>query len=124
MTQKQADRLVAKWQKRLRLQDWRITVELTDVTTLKAKMGYRVDACVEWQKTLKKATLWTVADPKEVQDPLEQNIIHELMHLQFVEFNVSQANAKHTALEQAIDLTAWALYLTEYPEERKKYAKH
>jgi hypothetical protein len=99
------------WQKRLRLQDWNVKV-----STCRER-----DMCIEgtqgscnYSHQLK-AALIQILDPSDyppesitAQD-IEVTLVHELLHLHFAALEPERDSPQHVALEQAIDLTAYAL---------------
>lgn len=109
MTQTQLNKLREVWQKRLRLQDWDVSVafaprsevEGDGVTYFKSRlMAADIKICTE-----------ATATPQtggQTYTP-EQVLIHELLHLYFGALRDLKGE-KEIALEAAIDRTAWALY--------------
>ncbi len=99
------------WQKRLRLQDWHITIEAKRREAIRGE----ADGIAHFTYSTKEARIY-ICEPidggKERTGPFdfEQVLIHELLHLHFAGCSPADDNSKeHLALEQAIDLTAWAL---------------
>lgn len=100
---------LAVWQKRLHLEDWRISVELTRKSELKPKTlgGTR------WDKHKKTATIW-VLDPADYQLPfdeiltdLELTVVHELVHLELA--SLPRSEASRSSEEHAVNHLAEAL---------------
>lgn len=67
-------RLLNKWQKRLGLQDWRITVELVP----RPKLEAGCDANVWWDSDDQAATIWICDEFTESPD---SHLVHELIHI-------------------------------------------
>ena len=83
---KKIGKFVAKWQKRLRLQDWRVTVEYKRARDLSgegrsAEIGYILNH---------KHAIITLADPLDIPADFEYNVkrslIHELLHIHIKTF--------------------------------------
>lgn len=106
-------RTCRKWQKRLGLLDWKISVVFCPVSDLSEGSS----ANISWEPDdMSTAQMW-VADPSEVERDnvawfTESNMIHELIHLRFYghlpvpEYNVNE--------ERAIN----AITLALFPERR------
>ena len=103
MTQQELESLCAKWQRRLRLQDWNVTVELVRHFDIPDRVD---EASMQIER--KEATIKIVspADRHEQDNPFEHTLIHELLHLHFEPF---WNNEKGVEMEQAINLIAGAL---------------
>jgi hypothetical protein len=87
------DRL-AVWRQRLKLEDWRISVEMARLSDLPPKtLGG-----IRWDKTKKTAVIF-VLDPadyqlpfREMLDDMELTIVHELVHLDLASLPRGQAS--------------------------------
>jgi hypothetical protein len=95
---------VGVWQKRLKLDDWKITV----VMSRKADLKQGTMAGIRWDKGKKTATLWamdaadyTVSDEEMLKD-LEFTVVHELIHLELASLPKSEASRRkeETAVNQ------------------------
>lgn len=101
------------WQKRLNLQDWKISVLVVRSTDLKPKtLGN-----VHWDLDKKSATI-RVMDPADYQlpfhemlDDMEFTVVHELIHLQLAPVlnSVSRNEASRRDEEHAVNHMAEAL---------------
>jgi hypothetical protein len=107
MTEQELTSLCAEWQKTLRLQDWKILVQIKRTHD----MPEGLEGCIETTRTKKDAVI-RILDPADyppkaawVQD-MEATLVHELLHLHFPEVD---ENEYHTWVEQGIELTARAL---------------
>jgi hypothetical protein len=100
---------LAVWQRRLKLEDWRISVLPARSTELKPKtLG-----AIRWDKGKKTATIW-VLDPadyqlpfREMLDDMELTVVHELVHLELASLPRSQAS--RSTEERAVNGFADAL---------------
>lgn len=111
-TQAQLDELLADWQRRLRLRDWNVKVQLRRRHDMSLE-----DSCgaCRWQLSKKLACV-ELLDPIDY-DPgsfgwpqdVEWTLVHELLHLHFAPFAEFGDGPLNTAQEQAIDLIAGAL---------------
>lgn len=103
--------LLAEWQKRLRLQDWNVKVQLRRRHAM--SMEDSAGVC-RWQLPKKLACI-EIMDPYDY-DPgafgwtqdIERTLVHELLHLHFAPFATHDQPAD-THQEQAVDLIAGAL---------------
>jgi hypothetical protein len=99
----------AEWQKRLRLQDWRIEVKWFALTDPGESLGN-----CRWNEARKMATI-QVRKPEVISDEpafnkdLEATLVHELLHLQFYAVQPRDHGTLNDVFEAAIDLTAEAL---------------
>ncbi|MBM3774239.1 MAG: hypothetical protein FJW37_03665 [Acidobacteria bacterium] len=100
---------LALWQKRLRLQDWKIQVKVVRKSELKPKtLGN-----VHWDLTTKSAVIRAMhfddyaRDFTEVLEELEVTIVHELIHLHLA--SLPRNEASRSAEEQAVNTIVEAL---------------
>lgn len=109
MTDAQLQALCEVWQKRLRLQDWRIVCEIKRAH----EMPEGAQACVNPTFALKQAEIWIV-DPIDYlsdafEQHIEQSLVHELLHLHLWWPELDDKTERGLAFEQGIDLIGWAL---------------
>jgi hypothetical protein len=99
-----------EWQQALRLQDWRLKIEV------KREKDMECEAChglCSYSPALKSGTI-TVRDSIDFQDgagypeDVEATIVHELLHLHFSPFYVNKGLV-NTFQEQAIEVIAQSL---------------
>jgi hypothetical protein len=113
MTDKDLQRLVVKWQKRLRLMDWDINASFDDDDTL-AELG-AWGAC-DPQGFLRTATMIfrrpEEAKKKQTAFDLEVIIVHEILHIFFAPLK-NENHAELTAEEQMIHTLAILLVSLE-----------
>lgn len=99
-----------EWQKRLRLQDWRITFEWFPLSDAGDSLGN-----CSWNAGRKMALIKLrrpdcIGDGPESNRDLESTLVHELLHLQFLHVTPAQDDGPlFEIFESAIDLTAEAL---------------
>lgn len=100
---------VAVWQKRLKLDDWTVSV----VMTRKADLKQGTMAGIRWDKGKKTATMWAmdaadyaVSDEEMLKD-LEFTVVHELIHLELASLPKSEASRRKE--EFAVNQLAEAL---------------
>jgi hypothetical protein len=115
VTQAELDKLCALWQKRLRLQDWRVTVRLVR----KYELPDCYAECVPHSRT--KIAKIKIADPSD-RDPewvdeteLEWSLVHELMHLYCSDY--SPGDDEDVEFETMLNLVSEAL-VTAYGEAK------
>lgn len=110
MTTKQLHRLVALWQKRLRIQDWDITVSIHSEAEMK-QQGYEDvwGICfVEIHKKRASIKINTAVGSDDSIDTFESVLVHELLHVMIPgrDLGVSvedHESAPHIAYERIID---------------------
>jgi hypothetical protein len=97
------------WQKRLRLQDWKVTVKLVRKSELKPKtLGN-----VHWDLSSKTAVIRVMhfedyAQPfGDVLEDFEMTVVHELVHLHLA--SLPRSDSTKGAEEQAVNMLAEAL---------------
>jgi len=103
-----AERL-ALWQRRLKLEDWRISVQQARSTQLKpGTLG-----AISWDKSRKTAVIW-VLDAADYQlpfrqmlDDMELTVVHELIHLELA--SLPKGQASRSSEEHAVNGFADAL---------------
>lgn len=76
MTKKQIEREVERWQKLLRLQDWRIKVKCIEAKRINDDGDL---ASVNWRAYSRRATITIARDSEEKE--LLDTIVHELLHI-------------------------------------------
>lgn len=83
MTEQRLVRLATLWQKRLRLQDWHVTVSLVDSLPESDTVGK-----TEVDRREKQADVSILNTDNERNDEnLEKDLIHELLHLLLVDWD-------------------------------------
>ena len=113
MTQTDLEKLLAKWQRLLRLQDWNIQVRFV--------RGHEIDDC---QARIKhndnyKCAIVKLRDPQDWPpgdwpEDSESDLVHELLHLHMSPFDGSKADTQEAVcLEQAIECITQALVKVE-----------
>lgn len=108
--QKELQRLVNLWLKRLRLQDWQVKAECCTVADLPDALGQ-----IPYDTEEKIATLKVRDDA-----PVESTVVHELLHLRLEPFSDGdEAEPRHAEREIAINLMA-CCYIAAYPRKRGK----
>lgn len=105
-------RLLARWQRRLRLQDWDLDIQFARPGELDTEDA---SAEVHWQLKKRMATIKICApecfprNRSRGQD-IEYSIVHELLHLTMIGFaNHKEGSVEDTLQEQCIDQIARAL---------------
>lgn len=119
MTQAQIDRLCRTWQKRLRLQDWKVTVKLTPESEMPANHWARI----EWDDEDMTALMLFQDDQEGAQ--AEENFVHELVHLRVQELTHKKDSGfiDNPAVERTVNLLT-DCFLQAYPRRKRKEAKH
>ncbi len=108
----EATAVCAVWQRRLRLSDWDVKIQIVRQSEMKSET---FQGQVGWTINGKQAII-KILDPIDYDPSLlwpqdhEQTLVHELLHLHSAPFDDFDAGGpKDVALEQMIDLTAIAL---------------
>ena len=97
------------WQRRLKLEDWRVSV----VMTRRADLKPRTLGGIRWDKGKKSATM-SVLDPSEYRlpframlDDMELTVVHELVHLELA--SLPRSEASRSIEERAVNGIAESL---------------
>ena len=101
------------WQKRLKLEDWNITIKLVRTSQLKPKtLGN-----IHWDSDTKRAGInvlspadYKIPFPEALQD-MEFTVVHELLHLQLS--SLPRNEASRSAEEKAVNNLTDALLVLE-----------
>ena len=112
MTQPQLEKLSKLWMRRLRLQDWVVTVKLVEDEEKFAGMQGSLGVTYHDPSECK-ADIGILDEGSNIA--MEATLIHELLHLRLVPFDGKNHNEK----EQAINLLA-DCFLRAYPKRKKK----
>jgi len=111
VTQDELEALCATWQRRLRLQDWRVKIRFAR----SLELGADTQGDCDWSLTKKMAAIRILVpgdyppDASFSQD-IEQTVVHELLHLHGAPFDrFACGSADDNAVEVMIDCTAQAL---------------
>jgi len=107
LAQKFMDGRLAIWRKRLKLEDWQISVAMT------RDLPPKTLGSIHWDKTKKTAVIWTL-EPSAYQlpyrailDDMELTIVHELVHLDLT--SLPRGQASRGSEERAVSGIAAAL---------------
>lgn len=106
MTQPQLSRACLSWQKRLRLQDWRISINFG--TEQEMTNPYPCDGLTHYSPEEMTATILIAAEQDDADEGIEKTIIHELLHL--VIHGDRELEKYEVMTERAINQIADALY--------------
>jgi hypothetical protein len=124
-TQARLERTMHYWQARLRLLDWKTSIEFVRFPD----MPKDSQACIDWNLHSRTAVIW-VLDPRdwaehgssstgEKQD-IENSVCHELVHLHLAYWDTKN-KAQDVQMEQAIEsLTEALVSLKRREKETKK----
>ncbi len=106
MRQAKLSRLVALWQKRLRVTDWEVRVIAGKEAAMSGDLGSTLydprHMCAELTIAI------DMSDPAYADGGIEQTVIHELLHL--VLHGDQEYEKEHIMQERAINQIADALY--------------
>lgn len=111
MTQDELTALARKWQQRLRLQDWDVTVEIKRARemSLDGKAG-EVVMVLEQRRAWITLRDMTDVDPEEQADnDPEVTVVHELLHLFTEPLGLPEEGPRATAEEQMLNAVSRAL---------------
>ena len=121
MTQKKLERLTRLWQKRLRLQDWKLKVLICEVGEIVDDEGITL-----FGHTLHDPSEWNAVVRIENGPEAERTLVHELLHLRLAPFTGILREIKFklnpedkAAQETAINLLADSL-ITGFGESKTK----
>ena len=115
MTSKQLNSAVAKWQKRLRIQDWDIETELVSRGDIIDRIDADVLGACHCMETKKKAQILLLhpAELSPKDDSLETILVHEMLHIvmpvQDLNIKVDNNNPVYIAYERIVDQLARTL---------------
>lgn len=120
MTNAELRRLCREWQKRLRLQDWKVNARLGRWEVMEC------DGRIRAALPLKCADMM-ILDPKDSaarnspwEYDLEATVIHELLHLHIETFAPrDQESPEYRDMEQAVELIAQALVALKRRVEKR-----
>jgi hypothetical protein len=121
-SQNDLEAMCREWQERLKLRDWRVRIRYSEKFELDGHQG----RCIT-QRSLKTALIrinpfCERGDPDDPWGPLEEIIIHELLHLHFDwMWDFPDGSMQHQLAEQTIENVTWALYLAKYPDRRDEF---
>ncbi len=110
-SQKQLEKALAKWQKILRLMDWKIDISIERGRYFSNQES---QAEVEWYIQNKRAVI-KILDPIDYEDALDEqdmelSLVHELLHLHLAPFDTFESGSQEEiALEQCIEMISMAL---------------
>jgi hypothetical protein len=125
MTEQELQELCEKWQERLSLRDWRVTVRLVDLNII----GTESVGTSSWLLPLKTATI-TILDKRFIPDDslerdMEETLVHELLHIHFARWSDEtylKDNEYGTPLEGEQGIDAISRALVALDRDIKKYA--
>jgi hypothetical protein len=110
--------LCAKWQQRLRLQDWEIKIEISRAAAMPEGKNGTVAGCIDYWSAKKFARI-QILDPLDYPNNLhrvrdqtqdgELDLVHELLHLWWIPFVVKEGSHQEIAMEQCIHALSTAL---------------
>lgn len=104
--------LCLDWQRRLRLQDWRVTVSFAVPGQMSQTYHHGECATCAPRKLARIKVLRPDCHPgDEFEAPydMEAILVHELLHLHTNGMNIAPSSAEDVAMEQMVDLVAEAL---------------
>lgn len=115
ISQRKLDAWKREWQKKLRLQDWRIKVRFSPKAILQERTGVEgAVGCCSHHEEAKAAEIdilrpedWDAEFNKRQQD-VEDTIVHELLHCHFAAFRGGE-RATQLAIEQIIETVTEAI---------------
>jgi len=107
LSEEELQALLVEWQERLRLQDWRLTVQFARYHELgEGKAGN-----IEWNIERRGARIKVLAEADVAPDGLivnpEHVLVHELLHILWCHYDAD--GVENTLFEQALNTTADAL---------------
>lgn len=114
MTLPQLQRLCKVWQRRLRLQDWKISLQLLPNPVM--GNGEAADGLVDWDDEEVTATVTLREGLEETR--LESTLVHELLHIRMNDLTPNEGETNDSGLERTINLLA-DCFLQAYPKRRR-----
>jgi hypothetical protein len=113
VTQDQLEQACREWARRLRLQDWRVTVRWQDWVSMSI-LGRSGE--VQWNLQAKSAVVYILppgqrcdGNPEMAEGDWERTLVHELLHLHLAAWSAPDGSLEDAAQEQAINAIAEAL---------------
>lgn len=115
ISQRKIDELRREWQKRLRLEDWKISSKFTDLKFMQeiTDIDNPVGACQHFVE-MKEAKIWVLRpedwdkEPNARQQDVEDTVVHELLHCHFAPLK-AEDDATRLRHEQTIEAVTAAL---------------
>ena len=112
MTQIKLNKLTAQWQKRLRIQDWDISVQILNHGDFIKQAGFDALGACSCHSTKKQASI-IIMHPNEHDEDVESVLIHELLHVvmpvQDLNIKVDDNDSVYIAYERIVDQMAHTL---------------
>ena len=112
MTQLELEELCKEWQKRIRLQDWEISIKFVKWHDLEENQRGNIG----WEVKKKIAAIRIMAEdqfPPECSEPcdIEKTVVHELLHLHTITWNGDDADSAkcRSEEEQCVHILSCAL---------------
>ena len=109
MNQKQLNVLKNKWQKRLRLMDWEIEVNLIRQNKMKNPNNVGEASYNVQRKTATLNILCSMDRDNNDVGGYESDIVHEMLHLLLPGFTPGQGTLDHDLYEQGLNMIVEAL---------------
>jgi len=113
VTQEQLQQACREWQRRLRLEDWRVTVRFQDWVSM-STIGRSGE--VQWNLQAKSAVISILppgqrcdGNPEMAEGDWERTLVHELLHLHLAAWDTCDGSLEDAAQEQAINAMSEAL---------------
>lgn len=114
--------LCAEWQKRLRLQDWRVRIRYSKEYELDGSQA-NVNARIHFKAATILINPFVDGDagPDDCLMPLEVRVIHELVHLHMEAFwpKCEKGSLQWDLAESAVDSLSWALYRAKHGDKAR-----
>lgn len=114
ISQRKLNSIKLEWQRKLRLQDWRIKIDFADAEFIKEEAGIEAIGACEAHAEPRRAQIWILQDTSELQEEqqdVEETVLHELLHCHFAAFRTADP-MNQLQIEQIIEVISEAL-LTE-----------
>lgn len=120
ISQRKLNSIKLEWQRKLRLQDWRIKISFADAEFLKDVAGFEAVGACEAHPEPRKAEIWILQDvgelPEDQQD-IEETVLHELLHCHFEAFRTADP-MNQLQIEQIIEVMTEALLAEKRAKKR------
>jgi hypothetical protein len=121
-TQEEAEKALAEWQKRLKLEHWEVMVEIVRSDGM-SKLDNSGEIDYQQQTGYASIRLLDHIDwPSKFPHDMEKILVHELLHLHFAPFEPEEESLQFTLWERANELLARVI-VNEHRNAKTKIKK-
>lgn len=100
----ECEEFIKKWQKLMRIQDWEINLRfLSGIEMFRIMGDDKFIGCIDRDVTSKEANLCINIEHPEINEQLENTILHELVHIQTYEYEILTESLVAKSSDSLID---------------------